>query len=479
MPERDCRGYQVWGKLSSGGMGEVWLARHRELALPVIVKTIRAEDGGGTADAHQRLQHEARVLARLTSPRVVRVLDIGHWCAEDGGPQVPFLIEEYVDGIDLAEHVRRRRTSVGRTLPLWAAAQFCADAALGIHAAHQAGVIHRDVKPSNLFLHGHGDVKVGDFGVAVAAGGAEGVPAGTWAFMAPEQLTGERLDRRVDVYGLGATAFALRYGPPPRTPDGPRFPAAQSPEEAYFQHVVARMMAPRRDDRYPNLMMARQHLLHVAAVRPALPVTRLGAGQYQLGATRLSIEVGDIARATTDAIVNSADSSLRMRGGTGDAIRRAGGDGIEADAMALAPRALGECVATKAGTLPARAVLHAVGGWNEVSCVARATYRALHLCCERRLRSIAIPAIATGRGGVSLESCADALVGVLALYAGMGDLPVDDVRVVLVDDDAQRRFCEVAEGLLFAGLAPPPDELAAGPDEHASAETELSPARTV
>jgi serine/threonine-protein kinase len=116
-------------------------------------------------------------------------------------------------------------------------------------------------------------------------------------------------------------------------------------------------------------------------------------------------------------------------------------------------------VATTAGTLPYAGVLHAVGGWNEVSCVARATHRAVLLAAERGFRRVAFPAIATGQGRVSLESCADALLGVLVLHATLGGLSLEEVRVVLVDESTHRRFCDVAEGLLFDHAAEHVDEL--------------------
>jgi serine/threonine-protein kinase len=85
-------------------------------------------------------------------------------------------------------------------------------------------------------------------------------------------------------------------------------------------------------------------------------------------------------------------------------------------------------------------------------------HRAIHVCCEKKLRRIAIPAIATGAGRVTLESCADALIGVLVLHAGLGGLAIEEVRLVLVDEASRRRFCEVAEGLLFAAQELPLDE---------------------
>jgi serine/threonine-protein kinase len=476
----DCKGYQVWGKLSSGGMGDVWLARHRELALPVVIKTIRPSSSAD--EAYRRMLREARLMARLTTPRVVRVIDVGSWASGDDTGELPFLVQEYVDGIDLGEYARRRMHAIGRALPLWAVAQACADAARGLHEGHQAGVIHRDVKPSNLFLFGHAEVKVGDFGVAVAsASDGDAAPAGTPAFMAPEQLRGDRIDRRADVYGLGATAFALRYGRPPfdapsEVIDGcaPHFPEPRSPDEAYFQHVIARMMAHERDQRHANLMAARQYLTTIAAGRPRLETMRAGRGDYLLGRTRLRVERGSIAAVDADAIVNSANCEMTMRTGTGEAIRKAGGDAIEDEAIRLGPRALGDCVVTTGGRLPYRGVLHAVGGWNEVSCVARATHRAILLGSERGYRRIAFPAIGTGQGRVSLESCADSILSVLVLHGALGGLALDEVRIVLADEDAHRRFCEVAEGLLFDGQDDGDVDAVAPVDDPSSAPTVAS-----
>src|SRR6185312_9964926 len=97
-----CGAYEVWGPISEGGMSRVFLARHRELATPAIIKTLLVAE----QDAYARLRNEARLTSRIPSPRVVRALDIG---VHDG---TPYLIEEYVDGIDLAELDRRRRAAL-------------------------------------------------------------------------------------------------------------------------------------------------------------------------------------------------------------------------------------------------------------------------------------------------------------------------------------------------------------------------------
>ncbi len=455
------KNYEVWGRLSGGGMSDVWLARHRDLALPVIIKTLHTGGEDTFESRYARLLSEAQLAARLTSPRIVRVIDVGVYTDpfQPNRETLPFLVEEYVDGIDLGEFDRRRRQALRRPLPLWIVADQIAQAAEGLHAAHQAGVIHRDVKPSNLFGYGHAHIKVGDFGVAVCVASRDAaIPAGTPAFMAPEHILGESVDRRADIYSLGATAFALRYGQTPfesagdsvRGEVGPRFPLARSPEEAYFQHVLAKMMAHRPQARYANLMIVRHHLYALAqATAPRLVPSRIGEHEVEIGGVRVIFEVGDLSTVESEALVNSAQSDMSMRSGVGDALRRRGGDEIEAQAVAGGERALGECIATRAGALSARGVLHAVGGWNEVSCVARAMHRVLLTAEELGFTRIALPAIGTGVGRVALEACADAMLGALRLHVSLGGSRLREVRFVLFDPPTFRRFTDVALGLLY------------------------------
>src|SRR5262245_46767986 len=133
--------YEVWGRLGEGGMSEVWLAKHPVLCVPVIIKTLRKAiaDAAGETGA-KRMVNEARLMARVVNPGVVRALDAG---VDDG---VPFLVQEYVDGIDLAELDLGRRRALGVGLPLWIVCHVMAEACQALQAAHQAGVIHRDVK---------------------------------------------------------------------------------------------------------------------------------------------------------------------------------------------------------------------------------------------------------------------------------------------------------------------------------------------
>jgi serine/threonine-protein kinase len=454
-----CRGYDVWGKLSEGGMSEVWLARHTELGLPVILKTLRPGAFGEGTPARERVRDEARLMARITSSGVVRVLDFG--VDQDS---TPFLVQEYVDGIDLAELDRRRRAALRRPLPVWAVAELISEAAGALKEVHQGGVVHCDVKPSNLFFSPHGRLKVGDFGVATSImSGHTGALGGTPGFMAPEQRRGGRVDFRTDVYALGATAFALRYGAAPfanatgeqRRDAVLHLPPARSPEEAYFQHLVARMMSPRPEARIEGMFAVEKLFGQLArATRPAHTVTSAGERELLVGGTRVVFKVGDISLSKSDGIVSSANCAMQMRAGVGAALVARGGEGIEVEAMAGGERALGECVVTGAGRLDCRGVLHAVGAWNEVSCVARATQRALLAAEELGYETLSMPAVGTGQGRVGIEGSADAMVSSVERHLALGGSRLREVRFVLVDEATLGRFANVARGILLEGLDP-------------------------
>jgi len=452
------RHYHVWGRLSAGGMGDVWLARHAELALPVVIKTLHPHHHSTSDDAWQKLLTEARMSARLTSPRVVRVVDVGRLEGGEAMSGLAWLAEEYVDGIDLAELDALRRRTLRRGLPLWFVCDVLAQAAEGLHAAHQAGVVHRDVKPSNLFGHGYGQVKVGDFGIAAASGAEEAPRAGTVLFMAPEQFEGGKVGRRADVYALGATGFALRYGRVPwptlaqalaHNRPNP-FPEAHTPEEAYFQHVIARMLTRSYDHRDPHILVARHQLYGIArSTAPRTLPVQTGDGCYVIHGVQVRFEVGDLAEIPVDAVVNSASTALTMRAGIGEALRKRGGDVIEEEALAQGERALGECVHTRGGSLPVRGVLHAVAAWNEVSCIARVTHRALFEAEARSYRSLAFPALGTGRSRISVEASVDAMVSALRMHVLLGGSQLEQVRFVFLDEATRRRALEVSASVIL------------------------------
>src|SRR5207237_9789158 len=132
------------------------------------------------------------------------------------------------------------------------------------------------------------------------------------------------------------------------------------------------------------------------------------------------LRVGDIAEAACDCIVSSANHEMHMRSGASEALRKKGGDIIEEEAMAAGDQPLGSCVATSAGALAAKHVLHAVSAWNEASCVGRAFYRALLMADELGLRTLAAPALGTGKERVSMETCANAMMTTLKWHLAPG-----------------------------------------------------------
>jgi serine/threonine-protein kinase len=460
------REYEVWGRLGEGGMSDVWLAKHQLLCVPVVMKTLRGAALGldGQACA-KRVFNEARLLARVTSPRVVRAVDAG--LCEDA-EQTPYLVEEYVDGIDLAELDRRRRRALGVGLPLWFVAYVVAEIGAALRAAHQVGVLHRDLKPSNVFCAPGTGIRLGDFGLAVANEEASrGEVSGTLRFMAPEQLRGEAMGRFTDLFGLGATAYDLRYGRPPfdSTNDvldaarAATFPAPRSPAEASFQHVLARLLAKRPEDRPHDAGEPTRDLESIARwLRPAgralVPFAPVARDELLLGDVKVTLGVGDIADANADAIVTSANDELRMRSGTGEALRVRGGDAIEEEAMRGGKQPLGACIATGAGTLAARHVIHAVSAWNEASCIGRTMSRALLLADELGHRSLAFPALGTGSARVAIETCAHAMATALAWHLALGGSRLRSVHLVLGSEPKLRVFREVLEDVLHDGLEP-------------------------
>ncbi len=194
--------YRIVGLLGKGGMGEVYRADDLKLRQSVALKflpTALSKD----ASKLERFHHEVRVARRVSHPNVCRVYDIG----EADGQH--FISMEYIDGEDLASVLRRMgKPSTDKAVEI--ARQLCA----GLAAAHDKGVLHRDLKPHNVMIDGRGKVRVTDFGLAGFVGDFAGrdVAAGTPAYMAPEQVAGREVSVKSDVYSLGLVLFELFAG---------------------------------------------------------------------------------------------------------------------------------------------------------------------------------------------------------------------------------------------------------------------------
>jgi tRNA A-37 threonylcarbamoyl transferase component Bud32 len=206
--------YEILGELGKGGMGVVFKARQVGLDRVVALKRIRALAEADPAQ-RERFAVEARALARMQHPHIVQIFEVGE---ADG---CPFFSMEYVPGGSLAE-----RLKATGPLPPGEAARLVEALAGAVEAAHRAGVLHRDIKPANVLLSGADAAqsvpKLTDFGLAKYLDADEGMThpgafLGTPTFMAPEQAAGrnDRVGPRTDVYGLGATLYALLTGGPP------------------------------------------------------------------------------------------------------------------------------------------------------------------------------------------------------------------------------------------------------------------------
>lgn len=224
-PQRELGVYELVKPLGRGGMGAVYLARHRQLGKQVAIKLLpvmSAED----SDVRTRFDREIRVVGRLNHPSIVAATDAG----EIEGTQ--FLVMEYVPGLDLSRLARL----MGR-LPVADACELIRQASLGLSCAHAEGVVHRDIKPSNLMLDDQGRIRILDFGLAQWTVWDEasvdlttvGQLMGTLDYMAPEQAEAVgSVDYRADLYALGATLFRLLCG---------RAPLAAAPNQSPLEKL--------------------------------------------------------------------------------------------------------------------------------------------------------------------------------------------------------------------------------------------------
>jgi serine/threonine protein kinase len=246
----------------------------------VAVKVLTLPEGGSASNALDALASEARLLASLNHPNVVRLWDF------EADPVMPYMVMEYVDGPSLAELIRQSgRLSVERAIEL------TCQAIEGLASAWSLGIVHRDVKPHNILVSRDGKPKIADLGLAMVVDDTTPQPneelAGTAAYMSPEQglLAGTQVDYRSDIYSMGATLYHALTG---RTAYN-----GQSTRELMHQHaystpvppheivpglpaevseVVLTMMARHPDDRYQSA----EELLGVlrGLIQPATPVHR-------------------------------------------------------------------------------------------------------------------------------------------------------------------------------------------------------------
>ncbi len=196
-------GCEILSVVGQGGMGVIYRAKQKSLDRIVAMKVLSPRLASDEAFV-ARFQREARAIAKISHPNILAVYDVGE---QDG---IHFIVMELIDGCSLAELQAQRKI-----IPAAEAADYIRQAALGLAAAQETGIIHRDIKPENLLITRSKIVKVSDFGLAKEAdGGQTSTEAvmGTPAFMSPEQCDGKRVDGRSDIYSLGGTFYKLITG---------------------------------------------------------------------------------------------------------------------------------------------------------------------------------------------------------------------------------------------------------------------------
>jgi len=325
MPARDdtlatpeVAGYRVEMLLGRGGMGEVYRAHDLRLDRPVALKVL-ASRFAGDENFRARITRESRLAAAIDHPNVVPVYEAG-----DADGRV-YIAMRFVEGTDLRS-LRRREG----TLPPERAIAIVVQVAAALDAAHEHGLVHRDVKPSNCLIDGRGNCYLADFGLAQSpvelAEASNGRALGTVDYVAPEQIRGEVLDGRADVYALGcmlheclagrppfqrnsvaATLFAhLEGGPPPASAQNSSLPPA-------IDAVLARAIATEPSDRYATcgeFVSDAKSALGITPQRAAVSRLRLAFGLAGAALTAAAIVVVWLLFARGGSSVTAATGSL-------------------------------------------------------------------------------------------------------------------------------------------------------------------------
>jgi serine/threonine-protein kinase len=290
------RRYRITGLLGRGGMGSVYRAEHVRIRRPVAIKLLHPEYGA-IEEIAKRFEREAFATGRLDHPNIVTISDFGE--LDDG---TLFLVMELLDGVSLGD-ILEEEAPIEPTRAL----SIIKHVLRGLGAAHEGGVVHRDVKPENVLLVEHAGqpefAKLLDFGIAKLLGEAEeaeggekltqaGVAFGTPSYISPEQATGSTIDGRADIYAASVVLYEMLIGRPPFVADEklkllamhatrpvPTFAEVAPDLELApgLEELVRRGMAKEPDDRYPNCaayMVAIDDYLATLAPEPtsALPV---------------------------------------------------------------------------------------------------------------------------------------------------------------------------------------------------------------
>ncbi len=273
--------YTVDAEIGKGGMGVVYRARDGRLGKTVAIKVL-SQTSSLSPESKARFRQEARAAAILNHPSIVNVFDF----AEQDG--VPFIVYEYVEGTRLDALIAGRNLSESRVIDIGS------QLAGALAYAHERGILHRDIKPQNVIVTPEGRAKILDFGLAkktrlefvpevsgsvdtnsenLSFETARGTVVGTVQYMSPEQIGGEQLDGRSDVFSLGIVLYEMIAGSNPFrgesfastigkivSPEAPPIPSTAIRVSPDLQEIVRKALAKRREDRYPSARMLADEL---------------------------------------------------------------------------------------------------------------------------------------------------------------------------------------------------------------------------
>jgi len=273
--------FTILRRLGRGGMGSVYEGHDPALDRRVAIKTLTS-DAIADAESRGRFEREAKAAAKLAHPNIVTVYELGNF----GGKEKPYIVMEYLEGTDVAALV-----SGNRSVPLAEALDIVAQLCRALDFAHLKGVVHRDVKPANLRYLDDGQIKIMDFGIARVEGGHQitksGVMIGTLHYMSPEQIRGEKLDGRTDIFSAGCILYELLAGVRPfsgesatsilynivhETPKPVVEKNTDLPQEV--QRVIDRALSKKPEDRFATAGEMAKELDKILSVyRKTLPRT--------------------------------------------------------------------------------------------------------------------------------------------------------------------------------------------------------------
>jgi serine/threonine protein kinase len=309
-PGSTFAGCRIDGELGRGGMGIVYSATELTLNRPVALKLL-PPSLASDPQFRARFQRESRLAAAVSHPNVVPVYAVGE---EDG---LLYLVMRLIHGPGLDSLIAEG------PLPPPRVVRILDQVSLGLQAAHDLGLVHRDVKPGNVLLDGDDSVYVTDFGLAIALGDRAGGPAltqtgqfvGTIDFVPPERIQGGTGDARGDIYSLGCMLYTALTGrrPFPRNSeaatlfahisDPPPAPSELFPELAVFDVVIARAMAKQPADRHPSAVDFAAEMSSAALAAPPPPITVAAAVPAPPPPPRTADEVSDTWTAVEDVVV--------------------------------------------------------------------------------------------------------------------------------------------------------------------------------